>query len=170
MFPSPGKGRVLSEESDIDVRATRTKLTLWVALPILAMIILVAFVNTNGIWVAWVAGFGLLAFLLFLNARLHGPMRVYETGIEYSGFIIRKFYPWNRLMLYSETMEGIELRRVHALEAAMGVLDNRNEVVETVKFSATMPNYSRVKEFIRASVVAANVAQSTKYMWDGRTY
>ncbi len=161
---------VLSEESEIDARAQRTKLMFWVVLPILLMVILVGSVNSNGIWVVWVGGFGLLALLLFLNAILHGPMRVYEAGIEYSGFIIRKFYPWNRLMLYSETMEGIELRRVHFLEAATGLLDNRNEVVETVRFKATMPNYHKVKEYIRASVVAANVAQGTKYMWDGRTH
>lgn len=140
----------------------RVFLVLWIALAAVAAVL---FWNVY-IQAFLAAFFGIVALYLFAVARRIRPMVVYEYGIEVSDGFSRPFFPWGRLMWGWEDNEGLHLRRVHGIEAAMKVLDDRPEVVKVLVVPRDLPTYRDIVEYIKRVLPDAHFAQGTKWMWD----
>ena len=164
------RGRVISTETDFvsDMRKRNYMygaLAVFVVWSIIAGIALAAGAGALA-QVFLAAIFGIIVLYLYGVSSRMRPMVVYEYGIEYSSGLSRRFDPWNRLMYAWEDGDGLTLRRVHGIEAAMGVLDNRSEAVTLVTVPFDMPGYRQVVDYIMRVLPDAHRARGTKWRWD----
>jgi hypothetical protein len=164
-------GRVISQETDFVVNMRRSNYR-WGALIAIVIWSVLAGVGLMAGWSATtheaVAGvFGLIAFLCYFVSLRTGPTIVTEDGIEYDAGPFRRFDPWHRLMWGWEDQSGITLRRVHGIEAALGVLDNRKRSVTLVVVPFDIPDYARVRDHIQRALHDAHASQGTRWVWEG---
>jgi hypothetical protein len=164
------KGEVMSTEPEFAAllkkeyykKAAIVVVIIWAALAVLGGF----FVPYLILQVVLAAIFGFIALYLYAISVRYGPMVVYEYGIEHSMGMSRKFDPWGRLMWGWEDGEGLHLRRVHGIEAAMRVLDERPEVVKVLVVPLDIPDYRWVTDYILKVLPEAHWNQGTKWRWD----
>jgi hypothetical protein len=150
------------EKRELYKRMTVLVVITWVVLAVLGAITL----PYLALQVILAALFGIISLYLFAVHKRFRPMVVYQYGVEYSSGASRVFDPWGRLMWGWEDGEGLHLRRVHGIEAAMKVLDERPEVVKVVVIPRDIPTYPQVVEYILRALPEAHWAQGTKWRWD----
>ncbi len=165
------QGRVISQETDFVVNMRRRNYK-WLALVAVVVWSVLAGIGLAAGWGATaqvvMAGlFGLIALLCYFISVRTGPTVVFEDGIEYDAGLYRRFDPWHRLMWGWEDDMGITLRRVHGIEATLGVLDNRRESVSLVVVPFDMPDYQRVRDYVQRALHETHSAQGTKWVWEG---
>jgi len=177
VYPLGGKrlarnyqGRAISKETDFVVNMKKKNYR-WGAIIVVILWIVFAVIAGVATWSALLPViisiiFGFIALYLYAVSVRFRPMIVYEYGIEYSSGFSRKFDPWGRLMWSHEDGSGLTLRRVHGIEAAMGVLDNRSAAVTLVVVPFDMPDYRYVVDYILKVLPDAHWAQGTKWRWE----
>ena len=166
------QGRAISVETDfvVNMKKKNYKWGAIIVVIIWAVLGAVSGVATMSVLLPLIVSIplGIIALYLYAVSVRFRPMIVYEYGIEYSSGISRKFDPWGRLMWYREDESGLLLRRVHGIEAAMGLLDNRTDSVTLVTVPFDMPDYSYVVSYILKVLPDAHWNQGTKWKWEGR--
>ena len=166
------QGRAISTETDFVVNMKKKNYR-WGAIIVViiwAVLSVILALVTWGILLPVIISipFAIIALYLYAVSVRFRPLIVYEYGIEYSSGISRKFDPWGRLMWYREDESGLILRRVHGIEAAMGILDNRRQAVTLVTVPFDMPEYRYVVNYILKVLPDAHWNQGTKWRWEGR--
>jgi hypothetical protein len=161
------KGNLLSEEPPFLIEMRRKKYRLGAMIfGVLTVFFLVSAFFTSMFVLVLVVILGFTALYLFLVGLRVGPMLVYEGGIEYSKGITRGFDPWDRLMYCTEDAEGVTLRRVHGIEASMGLIDNRPSASTFIVVPPGMSDYYRVKDYILRSIQDTHLSRGTKWHYD----
>lgn len=75
-------------------------------------------------------------------------MRVYETGIAYTSFLIRIFAPWDMLMVHKVNANSIVLRKIHLFEASIGGIPGREGYVKFITLNPDMTNFHTTRDYI----------------------
>ncbi len=162
-------GNVMATEPDFDAvtkRGSYRKLTMVVVIiwavvavmgayawPILALQLIIAF------------PFAILALYFFAASVRFKPVVVYEYGIEWSDGPSRQFFPWGRLMWGWEDAQGLHLRIVHGIEAAVKLLDD-GPSVRVIIVPVSLPNYYNIRDYVLKVLPEAHWAQGTKWRWE----
>ena len=159
-------GALLSEEPGWKVGLERKKRMLLSVVPLAVFVLLAIPYHSNGIWVLWGILTGPVFLFLFARGLLYWGLRVYEGGIEYPSLARMMFGTWDRWLIVSDQPTSLRLRKVHGIEAAMGMIDTRHRSYEKfIDFGPDMTNFVRTKNHIVDSVYNVNAAlgQKAKY-------